>query len=293
MRLRCPNCREPIEAKTLTCANGHVFERDANGVLILVSDDFRHQLEKFLLGFQAVRATEHKRILDPVVYQHLPEIPENAGDSQFQVEWRLRRYDWQVIDRLLKGRSNLRVLDIGAWNGWLSHRLAQAGHRVIGLDYFIDEYDGLGARRFYSTDWTAIQMDLTDLKVLDETFDMVILNRGLQFFPDPLAYVISVQQKVAQGGLLIITGLPFFRDARIKARQVDEARQSYQDRYGRDLFLRPTQGYLDFSDRQKLQTAGLTLKRYPQLWRAELKAWLKFTAPVYRYGIWRNGEAIH
>ena len=170
----------------------------------------------------------------------------------------------------------------------LSARLRADGHDVIGLDYFVDEYDGLGARRFYPTDWAAIQMDLIDLSVIDETFDVVILNRGLQFFPDPLAYLASVQHKVAQGGCLIVTGLQFFRDARAKAQQVAQAHRYYQDRYRRDLFLRPTKGYLDFSDRRKVQAAGLTLNRYPQLWRADLKAWLKPTAPLHRYGLWRG-----
>ncbi|HZY44166.1 MAG TPA: methyltransferase domain-containing protein [Anaerolineae bacterium] len=291
MRLLCPNCRESIDAETLTCTNQHRFTRDANGVLILLSTAFDRVLSAFLSDLHLARAADRKRILDPTVYRYLPDIPATIGDAQFQMEWRLRRDDWQVIDRLLRGRSGLRVLDIGAWNGWLSHRLAQLGHAVIGIDYFVDEYDGLGARRFYSIDWQAVQIDLIDLNVIDEAFDVVILNRGLQFFPDPLAYIVTVQQKVARGGCLIVTGLPFFRDTRSKVQQVAKARRAFQDCYGRDLFLRPTKGYLDFSDRQQLQSIGLELKRYPQLWRADLKAWLKPTAPTHRYGLWRRGAA--
>ena len=41
----------------------------------------------------------------------------------------------------------IRVLDVGAGNSWLSHRLASFGHQVVAVDRLDDELDGLGAWR--------------------------------------------------------------------------------------------------------------------------------------------------
>jgi 2-polyprenyl-3-methyl-5-hydroxy-6-metoxy-1,4-benzoquinol methylase len=288
MRLRCPNCREPIEADTLACANQHRFTHDVNGVLVLLSDAFRYELDRFLPGFQALRDAEGKRLLDPAAYEQLPDLPASSGDPQFQLEWRLRRYDWQVIDRMLHGRSGLRILDVGAWNGWLSHRLARQGHDVTAIDYFVDEYDGLGARRFYHSTWQAIQLDLTDLEVIDEVFDVVVLNRCLQFFAEPVAYALYARHLVARQGLLLATGLSVIRDVTRKQREVQQLRAHLQQ-HGLDFF-RLLKGYLDRSDTAQLRAAGFDLRKYPQLRLANWRSWLQATRPSYFYGVWQHEE---
>lgn len=286
MRLRCPNCREPIDADTLTCANHHRFARDANGVLVLLSESFRQELDRFLPGFQALRGADHKRLTDPAIYEQLPDLPASSGDAQFQLEWRLRRYDWRVVDRMLRGRSGSRILDIGAWNGWLSHRLAQRGHTVTAIDYFVDEYDGLGARQFYPSSWQAVQLDLTDLTVLDEQFDVVLLNRCLQFFADPVAYALRARQLVGPRGLLLATGLSVVRDATRKQREVQQLR-AYLRQHGLDFF-KPLKGYLDWHDAAQLRAAGFDLRGYPQLRLANWRARLQATRPSYFYGVWQD-----
>jgi hypothetical protein len=114
-----------------------------------------------------------------------------------------------------------------------------------------------------------------------------MLNRCLQFFTDPIAYVAAARQKIAPGGMLILTGLQFFREPRAKARQVAIARQFYRDRYDFELFLRPTKGYLDFADRARLQAAGVDLRPYPQLWLANLRSMIDATLPSHHYGVRR------
>ncbi len=285
MRLLCPNCREVIDAEALACPNGHRFIC-RSGVLSLLAESFGRELRPFLESFQAVRAAERKRRVDPAIYDRLPFIPADMGDVQFQLEWRLRQSDLVVVADRLRERPRSRVLDIGAWNGWLSHQLARRGHEVTAIDYFSDEYDGLGARRFYSTQWSAIQMDLLDLAVIDMTFDAIIVNRCLQFLPDPIAYVGSLRHKLSAGGQLIITGLPFFQDPRWKAQRVIEMQQAHRARYGFDLFLRPAKGYLDFGDKRCLEASGIEMKRYPQLWRASLRAMVDRTRPLQMYGVY-------
>lgn len=272
------NCREPLDENTLSCANGHRFSYE-DGVLVLLEEAFSRRLAAFLAPFSQLRAAEGRRLSDPTAYPLLP-YGEAVAD---ELEWRLRRYDLAVVNRLLRGRLRQRVLDIGAWNGWLSHRLATMGHEVTAIDYFVDEYDGLRARKFYPTRWLAIQMNLEDLDVLDQQFDVVIVNRCLQFFADPASYAAAALEKVASGGLLVLTGLAFLRDPRHRIEGLAELR-SQLHRHGLDFF-KPMKGYLDLGDRARLQALGVALRPYPQLWRANLKALLIPTAPRYAYGI--------
>ena len=273
MRYLCPNCHEPLD-EALRCVNDHRFA-EHNGVLVLLADEFGARLQAFLSSFEALREREHKRLIDPAAYEQLPDI--RSGDRAWQVEWRLRRYDLAIVLDRLRARSarSARVLDIGAWNGWLSHQLAGRGHDVTAVDYFVDEYDGLGARRCYSTRWRAVQLDLDDLTVLNESFDVIILNRCVQFFTDPITQLHVARALLAPGGQLILTGLQFFRDPRLKAREVAQARQAYRAQTGSDLFLKPTKGYVDFEDRRRFQADGMQLHDYPQLRLANLKARLR------------------
>lgn len=291
MQLLCPNCRQSFTLETaalpasgsVTCPTGHSFVI-ADGVLELLDDDLARRLQAFLEPFTALRAADEKRLLDPRIYPSLPDAPEVRNNH----EWRLRSYDLDVVSRLLADRPNQRVLDLGAWNGWLSNRLAQLGHRVTAIDYFVDEYDGLRARKFYATDWLPIQMNLEDLDVLDQQFDVVIANRCVQFYADPPAYAEAVKQKVAPGGALLITGLAFMRDPSQRIAGLAALRQQYQDN-GFDFF-KPMKGYLDFDDKARLAAQGFTLHPYRQLRVANARSLLSATRPRYYYAIWRAGD---
>jgi len=279
--LRCPNCRQLLRADSVNggfiCAQNHHFTYD-EGVLILLSASFRIELTAFLEKFEPLRQTEAKRLLDPAVYESLPFTPELQSNH----EWRMRRYDVEILEKLLAGRKQQRILDIGAWNGWLSHWLTKKGHQVTAVDYFIDKYDGLQAMNFYKERWQAIQMDLTDLGVINGRFDVVVLNRCVQFYADPVAYALAAKEKVADGGLFILTGLSFFRDPRPKIESVAAFQQHLRHHDIPDF--KPMKGYLDFEDKHRLEKEGVQLHLVPQLWRSNLKAQVKKAAPQYYYG---------
>src|ERR1700743_976431 len=44
------------------------------------------------------------------------------------------------------------ILDLGAGNGWLCHRVACAGHRAVALDVRTDDVDGLGVAKEFLKD---------------------------------------------------------------------------------------------------------------------------------------------
>ena len=282
MSLLCPNCRAAVDTTTLACPGGHQFVYD-DGVLVLLETQFAARLCAFSAVLTRFRDAEHKRLTDPAAYEQLP-----YGKARENVEWRARCYDLALIKREIAERGRLRILDVGASNGWLSHQLALQGHELTAVEQFTDEYDGLRAKKFYSSDWRAIQLDLTDLSVLNQRYDVVILNHGLHFLPDPVAGVADAQRRVAEGGLLIAIGLAFFRDPSARIRHVAALQQAHRERYNAEFFLRPTRGYLDTADKKHLEAQGLQLRLNPFFWRANLKSLARSTAPRHYYGVARG-----
>ena len=283
MRLRCPNCHQHLEAETFTCRAGHSFQT-VDGVLVLLEAAFAQQLTTFTAKLERFRDQAGKRLLDATAYEELPFSKQVKADG----EWQIRGFDWQMISKHLAGQGPQTILDIGAWNGWLSHRLAQQGHQVTASDYFSDPFDGLRAKQFYSTDWAAIQMDLTDLSLLDETFDVVIINHGLQFFPDPLAHLQAAQQKVKPGGWLFVLGLQFFSNPIPRSKEIAKLQARFQQQQQANLFLKPTKGFLSWDDRIALKRAGVQFKtHFPLQWR-NLKARSNPALPHFCYGLWHK-----
>lgn len=288
----CPDCHLPLIGDPLRCENGHSFPVE-DGVLRLISAEFKPQLTAFLSQFEQHRAKIGRRITDPAIYEQLPHAL--AHDP----EWRHRVYDLRVIDEVLgrhrkpyhrvaksdntvnrtEGSSKATipntVLEIGAFNGWLTNHLAQQGHTVTAVDEFADRYDGLGAHNFYRATWYPVQADTRALTTFADQYEVVILNRCTQFFLTPTAYVRQAMEKVADGGQLILLGLTFFRDSRAKKAMV-KANYDNLTVQGMHLF-KPNKGYLDWDDKTEMEQLGIKLKPYPQMrmrlvnWRARFQ----------------------
>lgn len=283
MRYLCPSCHSPVDPAGWACAAGHTFSTEG-GVVRLVTPAFAAQLERFLPALQDYRTRLGRRLLDPAAYPLLPGGPAVARDR----EWQQRQYDLALVRRLTAGATALRVLDLGAYNGWLSHHLAAWGHQVTAVEPFTDPYDGLGAAQFYAERWLSLQVDLRDLSVLADDYDLVVVNRCLAFFPDPAAALRQAQALVARGGRLVALGVQVFGDPRRKARQVAALEEAFQAQYGQSAYLWPTRGYLDRADQAALAGAGLRLRPQAELWGPDLKARLTPTLPRHYWGEWRR-----
>lgn len=265
--MRCPTCHQTLDPTTLRCEQGHQFRRE-NGIPDLRGDDLRRMME-------AVQQYRDSAL------GHLPAITDYNGlpCNLDHFEWRFRCQDIPIVRRLLRGKQ-LRILEIGGWNGWLTHHLVRWGHSVTAVDYTAHPDDGLGAMRHYDVTWEAVQMDVTDLTPLDRRFDLAIINHGLHLFPAPVDYVAHVQQ-FAESVLLL--GLVFYRDPSRRVAQVDALKRNFEAQYGLPFYFKPTRAYLDFDDKQRL--AGLGLRLRPYLRRANLKATLLTYYPFY---IWAS-----
>ncbi len=274
-RWLCPTCRQLLDA-AWTCPKGHHYE-EVDGVRVLLTPSFRARLQDFLDAFHAYREVIGRRLLDPDSY---PQLPYGPGAGR-HIEWRLRQHDLSLVRRLLAGRRR-RVLEVGAWNGWLSHWLTRDGHEVTAVDYFVDPYDGLQAMRHYPVQWRLVQADLEDLEPLGGPYDAVVVNRCLAFFCSPPATLQAALDLLAPGGCLIVTGVLVHRRSDLKARQVAAERAAMQG-HGVGT-LKEMKGFLDQADLTTLRQTGVLFRWMPGLLLANLRASIDRRRPRHVYG---------
>lgn len=269
---------------------GHPLVDDA-GVIRLLPADLAARVAELESCVAIWRAEQGRSALPRAALRLLPEGDAVADDH----EWRLRRADLALVRQLLAGRApahhgtQLRILDIGAWNGWLSARLAADGHAATALDLFAGP-DALGARHHLPGVWRAVQADPLDPAVLGERFDIVILDRCLAFQPDPVAAVASATGVLDPGGLLVVTGIAVHADPELVALRLEAERVAFRARFGMDLLLRPAAGVLTADALGALHAAGLALRDHPFLRIANLRARVDANRPRHRYGTLEMGR---
>jgi len=291
VKARCPECLEPLRPElspacreAVGCANGHRFAC-REGVWQLCTAGFQQQLNDYLWHFEKYRADQGLPLRDAELYKELPFGPAAKNDAS----WRMKQHDWALIRQLLAGRDGLRLLDVGAWNGWLSYRLTLAGHEVVAMDYFIDPFDGLAAKKHYPvSSWTAVQADLERLELLDDHFDGIIVNRGLPYFTDYPKVLKILQHRLHPGGMLLLTGLNIAQNPEGEKAQQEAFHRSISRQYDFPLFFKQAPKVLDRSDVVYLKNAGFRIRRYPALRWATWKNRLLGKKYAYCHALWKR-----
>jgi SAM-dependent methyltransferase len=208
-------------------ACGRAFP-STQGVLQCLSADRRQRFQAFLDQYRAVRARDGYGRHDAAFYRALPDV---SPDDPQRTIWRLRQRSFAGLLRFLAARSHqpATVLDLGAGNGWLSHRLSLAGCRVVAVDVLDDECDGLGAARHYDVAFARICADFDALPLAPRQFDVVIFNGSLHYAPDIGATLAHAARCLADGGALAVIDSPTFTHAadgeRMRARLRDRLRR--------------------------------------------------------------------
>ena len=216
--------------------------------------DQEDRVRAFLTALRTYRQSRGEASLPPEVYPSLPDHADAAGT------WAARRRDLRWIQGQLGRFEGADVLEVGAWNCWLSHRLTRLGHSVTAVDLFDDPDDGLGATRHYpERGWVAVQMDPAELEVLEAPFDLVVFNRCIQYFPDLGETLAQARRLLAPGGRVAITGVLPLSDPTDVAQKLEHERREFRRAHGMDLLFRPGKGYLDRRDVATLEEAGVEL----------------------------------
>jgi SAM-dependent methyltransferase len=231
----CPGCRssialgdDPDEAHCPAC--GSTF-RCVDGVWGFLPPERQERFARFLIDYLAVRMAEGRGSDDPAYYLRLPEP---TADHPLAWQWTIRAATWRHLQRRVLGRlgSGLRVIDLGAGVGWLSHRLAERGHQPVAIDLLVDDLDGLGAARHYAPVWPRAQAEFDRLPLGDGSVDLVVYNASLHYSTDCRTTLAEALRVLRPGGHVMVLETPIYHHERSGQAMVAERHRQFAERYG-------------------------------------------------------------
>ena len=196
------------------------------------------------------------------------------ADDPNAAEWRIRRESFESVCRRAglartsvqakEGLSSLRVLDVGAGNGWLSNRLAQLGHEPVAVDLNDDSHDGLLASRSYAKPFPLVQADFDALPFAPRQFDVVVMNASLHYSPEPRRTLIEMSRLVDDGGALVVMDSPMFENATDGEAMVKRQLEHWRADYAVISPFRAGVGFLTVTDlEESAARLGRRARFYP------------------------------
>jgi len=256
--LVCPVCKgelEIVRADLLHCPACKLTYPCVDGIWRMLPPSRAAEYEKFIYEYETIRKSEGRGSNSPEYYQSLPY--KDLSDRR-SAEWAIRGRSFralmdQVIIRFERrvGRQ-LKILDLGAGNGWLSNRFAQRGHQVIAMDLLINPFDGLGAYINYQTHFMPIQAEFDHLPLADQQADLVIFNASFHYSTDYNLTLTETLRLLAVGGLVIVLDTPVYHQAASGAQMVIERQAQFEREYGFPSNSIPSENYLTNARIQEL-----------------------------------------
>jgi SAM-dependent methyltransferase len=222
-------------------------------------------------------------------------------------QWAVRARTFEVFSRQVVRPmarfvgSPLKILDLGAGNGWLSYRMALEGHYATALDIRDDRVDGLGASQpFLDRTEGRMRIALTSFEAIpaaDASFDIAVFNASLHYATDLAVVLAEAARVVRPGGRLAILDSPFYRREADGAAMVAEKTAGAVRRFGSRAGTLMSLPFIEFLTRERLAAAsaplGVKWRRsrvsYP-LWYElrPLKAMLGGARAPSRFDLWTS-----
>jgi ubiquinone/menaquinone biosynthesis C-methylase UbiE len=223
--------------------------------------------QRFLEEYRYIRHAEGRGSDDSEYYCALPECPSQDPNARM---WAMRAKTYSYFERRIlkplemREQRPLDVLDLGAGNCWLSHRLSLRGHRPVAIDIFADDRDGLRAARHYSQPLSVIEADFDHLPFSDQRFDLAIFNAALHYSADYVHTLSEVRRCLRRSGSFVILDSPVYRRNEHGLRMVEEKHAQFLKRYGFRSDALPS---IDFLDLATLDRLKQELKVEWQVWK--------------------------
>jgi SAM-dependent methyltransferase len=246
-RFRCPECGAKAfsAGSDLLCpAEGRRLTGSA-GVLPLMRAERVAALAPFLDGYRRIRRIEGWGGAADY-YRGLPF----ASEGRHRAVWKIRARSYRGALRAIARRFPevkqadewdklaLRILEVGAGNGWFSWRMAQAGHYVLATDISLDDEDGLGAVSRYARPSVAHGdrlirglAEMEDLPLEDAQFDLVVANGSLHYAGRIRDAVFEAHRVLRPGGLFLVLDSPVY-DELEPGREMVRRRQEHHSELG-------------------------------------------------------------
>jgi len=222
-----------------------------DGIWRFLLPEREEQYARFIRDYEAVRRFEGRGSADESYYRTLPYHTTS--------DWKIRAASFnafvnQVIVPIERTGKRLRILDMGAGNGWLSNRLASRGHAVAAIDLTINDFDGLGCYRFYGSTFMPVQAEFDYLPFPDQLFDIILFNASLHYSVNYEQTLHEALRALGVDGKLVVLDSPVYRDAGSGSSMVREREEQFTQRYGFPSNHLQSENYLTYSRLQEIES---------------------------------------
>lgn len=219
----------------------------------------RETRRQFLKDYSRIRRAEGRGSPDPEYDRALPYRDLTAKNS---AQWAIRaksyrHFEGRVLPAIEKeaGRP-LDILDLGAGNGWMSHRLSLREHRLVALDIFADQSDGLRAVRYYPAPFPCVEAEFDRLPFADESFDLAIYNSSLHYSTDYRRTLAEARRCLRRQGRFVIVDSPVYKRQEHGEQMRNERHEQFERQYG---FRSDSLPSVEFFDEAMLEKLGREL----------------------------------
>ena len=205
-------------------------------------------------------------------------LPFEDRSRRHSAVWRIRAQSYRCLERRVvrpmsrTADRELRIVDVGAGNGGLSHRLACSGHRVAAVDVNADERDGLGALARYAEPGSilTIQAGFDRLPLADSDADLLIFNGSIHY-SNSLRDTLSEALRVLRPkGSLVVMDTPYYQRGDDGEQMLEEQRRAMRSS-GHDTDSFSSIGFLTSARLAQISEQlhlAVHLVRPPAAWRA-------------------------
>ena len=233
----------------------------------------------FLEQYAVIRHAEGRGSSDCAYYRALP-FRDLSGRNTGQ--WEIRSRSYRHFERVIlpdlerKTKRPLRILDLGAGNGWMSNRLCQRGHRPIAIDIFTDALDGLGALRHYETRPHGLAAEFNILPIRDQSTDIAIFNSSFHYSSDYRRTLAEIRRCLQPQGCVVVIDSPVYEKSNHGEQMRVERQEFFARTYG---FRSESLGSIEYLDEALLASLSSELsidwqRSYPWYgWRWALRPW--------------------
>jgi len=241
--LACPDCRTPLAPSkppdaSFRCQECSFELRSENGIWQAIPRERLLRYRQFIREYEYVRQAEGRGSSSAEYYLGLP-FHDASGSNPGQ--WAIRARTFlclrdQLLPSLQRPGSGLKILDLGAGNGWFSYRMALAGHRPAAVDLLTNDFDALGAATIYqghlAEPFPLYRAELDKLPFAAAGFDFAVFNASFHYAEDYTATLGEALRCLRRGGMVVIADTPWYsREASGRA-MVCERQQLFLDRFG-------------------------------------------------------------
>ena len=225
IELRCPACHASLghagyrslarSSASFYCGRCAATLTQEQGIWLALPPARQGHFARFVKEYEHIRREEGRGSNEAEFYLALP-YRDITGRNSWQ--WAIRGKTFRYIERRIlpklsrKGNWPLAILDLGAGNGWMSHRLARLGHRPVAVDLLTNSFDGLGAASHYQSVlpelFPRFQAEIDNLPFAAEQFDCAIFNASFHYSENYDRTLGETIRCLRPGGTIVIADSP-------------------------------------------------------------------------------------